>query len=79
MVSGITPHEESTGCKAGRDSEVETERILKKGDVRQVGQVLGQTRNWGEIGSGSTRVREETPESGNLQNMSAEPAKVDTS
>ena len=58
---------------------METERILKKGDVRQVGQVLGQTRNWGEIGSGSTRVREETPEWGNLQNMSAEPARVDTS
>ena len=45
---------------------METERILKKGDVRQVGQVLGQTRSWGEIGSGSTRVREETPEWGNL-------------
>ena len=30
--------------KEGRESEVETERISKKGDVRQVRQVLGQYR-----------------------------------
>ena len=28
--------------KEGRESEVETERILKKCDIRQVRQVLGQ-------------------------------------
>ena len=42
------PHEQKWG-KEGRESEVETERIFKKGDVRQVKQVLGQTRSWGEI------------------------------